>query len=84
MSKKSSPKRLLAVEKQLRDAMLASGLGRVALAEAVGIPHPLVSRFLQPDPEKEQRGLSFKTAAKLCQYLGLELRPVSNRKGKKQ
>jgi hypothetical protein len=74
---------LLPVEKQLRDAMLECGLSRTALAEEAGVAQPVVSRFLQADADMEQRGLSLKSAAKLCRFLGLELRKVSKRKGKK-
>lgn len=47
-----------------------------ALAKAAGLRYSVVHRFARG----ERVGISLVTAAKLCQTLGLELRPV--RKGR--
>ncbi len=62
---------------QLKDAIENSGLSHYALSCASGIRQSTLSRFMSGE-----RGLSFESAARLADALGLELRPrKSRRKG---
>jgi plasmid maintenance system antidote protein VapI len=53
---------------QLRRAMRDSGESEYAIAKAAGVPQSVVNRFVSGE-----RGISLTTAAKLCEYLKLEL-----------
>jgi plasmid maintenance system antidote protein VapI len=55
---------------QLRSAMERSGKTQYAIAQATGISQSVVNRFVNGE-----RGISLETAAKLCQYLDLDLAP---------
>jgi hypothetical protein len=55
---------------QLRAAITACGLSTSAVADASGVPSPVVQRFLTG-----QRGITLETAGKLARYLGLALLP---------
>jgi ribosome-binding protein aMBF1 (putative translation factor) len=55
---------------QLRAAIAACGLSTNAVAQAAGVPSPVVQRFLSG-----QRGITLETAGKLARYLGLALLP---------
>ena len=56
---------------ELREAILNSGQTEYRVAKESGVAQPIVNRFL-----RGERGISLKTAAKLCKYLGLHLAPV--------
>jgi len=68
MAKKST--KANAVE-QLREAVRQSGQTMYAVAKGSGVDYAVLSRFMA-----DQRGLNLDTAARLMDYLGLELRPV--------
>jgi transcriptional regulator with XRE-family HTH domain len=53
---------------QLRRAMRDSGETEYAIAKASGVSQSVVNRFVSGE-----RGISLETAAKLCEYLGIEL-----------
>jgi transcriptional regulator with XRE-family HTH domain len=53
---------------QLRRAMRESGETEYAIAKASGVSQSVVNRFLS-----SERGISLETAAKLCEYLKLDL-----------
>jgi transcriptional regulator with XRE-family HTH domain len=53
---------------QLRRAMRDCGESEYAIAKATGVPQSVVNRFASGE-----RGISLKTANKLCEYLKLEL-----------
>jgi plasmid maintenance system antidote protein VapI len=55
---------------QLRKAMRTSGKTVNAIAVESGIPQPMLHRFL-----KGERDLTLRTAQKLADYFGVELRP---------
>lgn len=55
---------------QLRAAITACGQSTNAVAQAAGVPAPVVQRFLAG-----QRGITLETAGKLARYLGLALLP---------
>ena len=54
---------------QLRKAIKGSGETQYAISKATGVDQSVLSRFL-----KRERTISLETAARLCKYLGLELR----------
>jgi plasmid maintenance system antidote protein VapI len=54
---------------QLRKAIADSGETEYAIAKGSGVSQSVVNRFVHG-----QRSISLDTAAKLCAYLGLELR----------
>lgn len=54
---------------QLRQAMRDSGQTEYAIAKASGVNQSVVNRFVNGE-----RGISLETAAKLCDYLDLDLR----------
>lgn len=62
----------------IRRALERSGLSIKALAVRAGIPYPSAHGFV-----KHGRNLSLETVAKVCETLGLELRPVRRRKQRK-
>lgn len=53
---------------QLRRAMRDSGETAYAIAKGSGVSQSVVNRFVSGE-----RGISLETAAKLCEYLKLEL-----------
>jgi transcriptional regulator with XRE-family HTH domain len=55
---------------QLQHAIKRSGDTQYAIAQATGISQSVLNRFLNGE-----RGISLDTAAKLCQYLALDLVP---------
>jgi transcriptional regulator with XRE-family HTH domain len=55
---------------QLQHAIKRSGDTQYAIAQATGISQSVLNRFLNGE-----RGISLDTAAKLCQYLDLDLAP---------
>ena len=65
--------------KQLREAFAKSGLSRFALANQAGVPYAGVHRFMGDD-----RDITLNTASRLAAVLGLELRPVQRKTGKKK
>jgi plasmid maintenance system antidote protein VapI len=54
---------------QLRQAMRDSGQTEYAIAKGSGVNQSVVNRFVTGE-----RGISLDTAAKLCEYLDLDLR----------
>jgi plasmid maintenance system antidote protein VapI len=58
----------MAIDEQLRRALAERPESARAIARACGVPQPMITRFLNGS-----RGLSLVTAARLCDYLGLEL-----------
>ncbi len=61
-------KRTTIVE-QLRSAIVKSGETEYAIAKGSGVSQSVVNRFVSGE-----RGISLDTAAKLCEYLKLQLR----------
>jgi transcriptional regulator with XRE-family HTH domain len=59
-----------AVER-LREALRNSGQSLFAVARSSGIDYAVLSRFMSA-----KRGMNLETAARLMEYLGLELRPA--------
>ncbi|MGE0609911.1 MAG: helix-turn-helix domain-containing protein [Pirellulales bacterium] len=59
------------IDEQLRQAILNAGESVYAVAQGSGVSHPVLYRFLA-----KERDLRLESAAKLCQYLGLELAPI--------
>jgi len=64
-----TPKARSIVE-QLQQAIKRSGETQYAIAQATGISQSVLNRFINGE-----RGISLDTAAKLCQYLDLDLAP---------
>jgi len=62
--------------KQLRAALAACGQSMPNIAAAIGVPQPLLLRFL-----KGQRGLTLNSAGKLADYLKLSLQPTPSSAG---
>jgi plasmid maintenance system antidote protein VapI len=56
------------IVEQLRRAILDSGETEYAIAKATGVSQSVLNRFV-----KDERGISLKTAARLCSYLRLSL-----------
>ena len=56
---------------QLRQAIADSGLTRHALSKRAGVAYAVVFHFVA-----EERDVTLRTASKLAEVLGLELRPV--------
>lgn len=56
---------------QLRRAWRESGLSRYMLAKRSGVGYSIIHRFAAGE-----RDLKLQTASKLCDVLGLELRPA--------
>ena len=63
-------KKFSLIEKQLIEAIKASGLTLTRLAEIADVSEGMLSRFVNG-----KRGVTLTTASKLCEVLGLELRP---------
>lgn len=57
------------IVEQLRKAMRDSGQTEYAIAKGSGVSQSVVNRFVTGE-----RGISLDTAAKLCDYLDLDLR----------
>ncbi len=60
---------------QLRQAVAGCGETRYRVAKDSGVDYSVLLRFVA-----DERGITLDTAGKLCDYLGLELRPI--RKGR--
>jgi transcriptional regulator with XRE-family HTH domain len=60
------------IQKQLREAIAASGLSLNQLGEKSGVSDGQLSRFM-----RGERTLTMETASPLCRVLGLELRPAA-------
>lgn len=60
----------------LRRAVRAEKRPLLRMANAAGLPYPVVYRFAKG----QRKGLSLASAEKLAAVLGLELRPVRKRK----
>jgi DNA-binding phage protein len=74
MNKTKAP----SIADQLRQAIRESGLTHYRIAKDAGIPRPdPIDRFMSAE-----RDLRLDTAAKIAHVLGLQLRPISNRKAK--
>jgi plasmid maintenance system antidote protein VapI len=58
------------IDKQLRQAIIESGMSQRALSQATGVERLSINRFVN-----RQRSLRFDFAAVLAEYLGLELQP---------
>ncbi len=77
------------IERQLIEAIRASGLTQEDLAKLSGVDQGAISRFLTADL-KARRSLSLPTADKLCRLLGMELvqvqkpKPPKPAKGRKE
>jgi hypothetical protein len=57
--------------RQLQAAVTATGQSLYAIAQASGVPAPVLQRFINGE-----RGITLETAGKLAEYLGLALLPV--------
>lgn len=64
-----SPKQHSIVER-LRQIIADCGHTEYAIAKGAGVSQSVVNRFAH-----RERGISFETAAKLCGFLELDLRP---------
>lgn len=64
-----TPKARSIVE-QLQQAIKRSSETQYAIAQATGVSQSVLNRFINGE-----RGISLETAAKLCQYLDLDLAP---------
>lgn len=62
------------VVKRLQAAVAESGESLYAVAKGSGIDYSVLTRFMN-----NERGMNLTTAARLMDYLGLELRPVKGR-----
>lgn len=60
---------------QLKKAIVDSGKTLIEIAEATGVTHPVLSRFLSTDPESHRDIRLEKTGDKLASYFGLTLQP---------
>lgn len=58
------------LSKQLREAVKSCGQTVTAIAQASGVPQPVLQRFLSGE-----RGITLDTAGKLAKYLKLSLLP---------
>jgi hypothetical protein len=67
-------KRTTTIIEQLRKAIEENG-SEYAVSQATGVDTGVLSRFM-----RDERGISLKTAAKLCEHLGLMLVPKPRRK----
>jgi hypothetical protein len=63
------------LSKQLREAVKSCGQTVTAIAEASGVPQPVLQRFVAG-----QRGITLDTAGKLAAYLRLSLLPTPGSK----
>jgi len=64
------------VSEQLRRLIRERGESLAEIGRQTGVSHAVLSRFL-----RGERRLSTKTVDRLCEYLGVELRKVRDRKG---
>ncbi len=60
--------------RQLQAAIAATGQSLYSIAQASGVPAPVLQRFVNG-----QRGITLETAGKLAEYLGLALLPQPRR-----
>jgi len=60
-----------------RAAFAASGMTRLALSKQTGVSYSVIHRFIAGE-----RDLTLRTASKLADVLGLELRQSAKRKGR--
>ena len=65
------------LEKQLRDAIINSGMSQSELAKLSGVNQGQISYFLTDG--KKHRGLTLKSASKIAEALKLELKPKKRR-----
>ncbi len=72
--KMSASERQVDLAKQLRRAIVKSGLNRLQLAKRSGVPYSVIHRFMAGN-----RDPALSTVTKLCRVLGLELRPRRKR-----
>ena len=63
------------IEQQIRNAVERSGLNMFQLSRRTGLRYATIHRFVAGG-----RGLSLRSAAKLCKLLKLELRAMGARK----
>jgi len=61
----------------LKKAIERAGVTRYVISKETGIEQSALSRFISGE-----RGLSMEAIGKLCEYLGLELRPKAKRKAR--
>jgi transcriptional regulator with XRE-family HTH domain len=61
------------IERQLREAIAASGQSYRQLAAASAVDNGRLSRFM-----RGERGLTVEAVGRLCQALGLQLAPISH------
>ena len=66
-----------ALEKQLKEAIINSGLSQSELARKANINQAQISYFLSEDEEKH-RSLTLKLASKIAEVLKLELKRINN------
>ncbi len=64
-----APKKRTTIVEQLRKAIADSGESEYAIAKGSGVSQSVVNRFVSGE-----RGIGLETAAKLCDYLKLQLR----------
>lgn len=64
-------KRKESASEQLREAIRAGGQSLCQIAKACGVDDGALSRFM-----RDERGLTTRSVDRLCQHLGLELRPI--------
>jgi len=65
------------VSEALRRAIKKSGHTRYVISKEAGVFWGSVDRFLQGE-----RGLRLESVDRLCEFLGLELTPIKQKKGK--
>jgi DNA-binding Xre family transcriptional regulator len=61
----------MTITEQLREAVEHCGMTRYAIAQRTGIPESVLCRFVTGG-----KGLRTDSIDPLCQFLGLELRPI--------
>ena len=61
------------IEKQLRQAIIDSGMSRYRICKEAGISESMLSYFMN-DNKKKQRTLTLTAAAKVAEVLKLELK----------
>ncbi len=67
------------IEQELREAAKASGLTRAELARRAAIPYSAIHGFMAGT-----RSLTLTTASRLCDVLGLGLRPKVDRAARRK
>ncbi len=71
MAKKQTQKKKKTVTEQLRNTIEKSGLTHYRIGKMSGVPHTVLDRFISG----ERRCLRSDTVDRLCEALGLELKP---------